>query len=252
MPTTTIPNTTTSFFYSPEAATSSPSSYAGRILAMWETSETQQVMSDIWDYVTTLHGLVWEPTTGEAVVVTLGTAVNNYNLSPQPTAHREDASPEYRTAFEAWYASTKVNELALKISQGRASHQARGVDNELIQANSVRRGSTVTVVRGRKVPLGVTGKVFWIGESQWGIKVGMNLTDRKDERGRNLDVVWIAIGNVEVTGNTEEIAQLEARRAAILAKGEQGGEFHAEALMQVANWREGYKVGSAHPSLLSQ
>lgn len=240
--------TTTSFFHSPEASDGEPLPHQGNILAIWETSETMQVMSDIWDYVTHLHGLVWEPTKGEAFVVTLETAVNNYNLTPQPTAYRVDASPEARTAFEHWYRYTKLPQLAEKIASGRAAFQAGAVGNELTELERVRRGSTVTVVRGRKVPLGITGKVFWIGENQYGMKVGMNLSDRKDERGRNVDVVWTALSNVEVIVNETERKAIEARREAILETGKQGGKLYNEAMYQVHEWTKGFEVGSAHAS----
>lgn len=52
----------------------------------------------------------------------------------------------------------------------------------------VEKGGTVKVVRGRKVPLGTTGKVIWKGESRFGWRVGIK--DATDT------VHWTALGNV--------------------------------------------------------
>jgi hypothetical protein len=57
------------------------------------------------------------------------------------------------------------------------------------------KGDVVTVVKGRKVPIGFTGKVIWVGTSS-SIR-GRRLPDRigiKDEFG---EVQWTSITNVE-------------------------------------------------------
>ena len=53
------------------------------------------------------------------------------------------------------------------------------------------KGARVVVVRGRKVPRGTTGRVFWTGVSEWGERVGI-----KDDAGA---VHWTALSNVEVS-----------------------------------------------------
>lgn len=52
----------------------------------------------------------------------------------------------------------------------------------------VERGTVVEVVAGRKVPRGIVGEIFWVGASQFGLRVGL-----KDEAGT---VHWTAAGNV--------------------------------------------------------
>jgi hypothetical protein len=61
-------------------------------------------------------------------------------------------------------------------------------------AENVEKGSTVKVVRGRKVPLGTTGKVIWKGKThaEWGWRVGIKPDPTKEE------VMWTALNNVEV------------------------------------------------------
>lgn len=65
-----------------------------------------------------------------------------------------------------------------------------------LQDGSMARGMEVKVVRGRKVPVGTTGKVFWTGSSKFGKRVGL-----KDANGT---VHWTAIGNVEPVNTVSE------------------------------------------------
>jgi hypothetical protein len=53
----------------------------------------------------------------------------------------------------------------------------------------VAKGSAVVVVKGVKVPLGTRGTAFWVGETKFGMRVGL-----KDAAGT---VYWTAMGNVE-------------------------------------------------------
>ena len=55
----------------------------------------------------------------------------------------------------------------------------------------VTKGSTVVVVKGKKVPLGTTGVAFWVGETKYGMRVGLNAAGVTH---------WTAMGNVEVVG----------------------------------------------------
>lgn len=76
-------------------------------------------------------------------------------------------------------------------------------------AETVTKGTTVKVVQGRKIPLGTTGKVIWKGQNQWGWRVGIKVDPTKE------DVLWTALGNVEVIYDdarvaTEAIAEAKA------------------------------------------
>lgn len=46
---------------------------------------------------------------------------------------------------------------------------------EAAYRNDVRRGNTVRVVKGRKIPKGTTAEVFWIGSTRFGTSVGLEL-----------------------------------------------------------------------------
>ena len=96
------------------------------------------------------------------------------------------------------------------------------------QAKKVEKGKRVRVAKGRKVPIGTEGLLFWVGEartyggySRWSQttsqKVGIALTDRK-ENGRYADVVWTYLANLEVADpetyqdkTREEVAEAVAK-----------------------------------------
>ncbi len=57
------------------------------------------------------------------------------------------------------------------------------------EAATIRMHKMVRVVRGRKVPIGTEGEVFWMGDSGYGMSVGLRLIDGKK--------VFTAMKNVE-------------------------------------------------------
>ena len=52
----------------------------------------------------------------------------------------------------------------------------------------IRKGMYVKVVKGRKVPLGTTGAIIWIGQGEYGWRVG--LKDSKNQ------VHWTSVMNI--------------------------------------------------------
>jgi len=55
------------------------------------------------------------------------------------------------------------------------------------------KGYRVRVARGRKVKIGTEGVVFWVGSSQWGMRVGLRVDGVSDPvwvDAKNIDVVW--------------------------------------------------------------
>jgi 8-oxo-dGTP pyrophosphatase MutT (NUDIX family) len=62
------------------------------------------------------------------------------------------------------------------------------------------KGQEVTVVKGRKIPIGTKGIVFYVGEGQWGWRVGFN-----DASG---NAVWTDVSNVKLTSELSSAASL--------------------------------------------
>lgn len=83
-------------------------------------------------------------------------------------------------------------------------------------AREVAKGDTVEVYKGRKVPVGTVGKVFWMGAGKWGWRVGLN-----DETGTTH---WTALGNVRVVVTDkdpgETWTEYDARKVAEAAERE--------------------------------
>lgn len=76
----------------------------------------------------------------------------------------------------------------------RAASSRAAEENE--NALYAMKGQQVKVVKGRKVPIGTTGEVFWVGEGQYGWRLGF-----LDAEGITH---WIAVSNVEAV--TEQVA----------------------------------------------
>jgi hypothetical protein len=88
---------------------------------------------------------------------------------------RPDATPEVIAKWKAYQEA--------RAESWRKEKAAR-------EAARPARGKTLKVVSGRKVPVGTVGTCIWIGESRFGVRVGI-----KDA---SETVHWTAITNVEV------------------------------------------------------
>lgn len=80
-----------------------------------------------------------------------------------------DATDEAAAAY-ASYRNRKREEY-------RAAVKAREDEAAAAEAARPRRGDTVKVVKGRKVPKGTTGSVVWTGEGAYGPRVGLKDAD---------------------------------------------------------------------------
>lgn len=167
--------------------------YVGLVVAL-KTKYDVRKMSDIW--ADDFYALVWTGT--EAKRVYLG---SNFELQGPIDRAVVDATPEVRQAYAAWEAERLERErLAQEAKAERKRLEA--IERE---KKAVRKGRRVRVIRGRKTPKGTEGVVFWMGRG----RVGLALTDRRDQTGRNLDVAWVNEDYCEVI--VEENDQADAR-----------------------------------------
>jgi hypothetical protein len=105
-----------------------------------------------------------------------------------PSVCRIDATPETIAKAQAWM----VNVWA-------PPHVRRGIETKRAK---VEKGDRVRVNRGRKVAKGTEGVVFFMQEVRFSYhnvqtKIGVATTDRKDARGRFVDVAWTYLANVD-------------------------------------------------------
>lgn len=138
------------------------------------------------------YATVWNPVTGSPDRIQYGTT----RAWTYPNHAEVDASPEVQAAYQAY-----LDAAADKARQAQAA----------LEAKTPRMGKKVRVVRGRKVPIGTEGVIFWMQEQTFtprfkngwkhgpdAVKVGIALDDTRDARGRYANVAWTYIANVEV------------------------------------------------------
>ena len=146
--------------------------FVGTTLALhWNST---RVMSDVWESLP--YATVLDPADGAVKVVWRGTGPAEV-----------DATPEALAAANVW--------LLAAAAKARKNRWDIRVGDAVSAAKSVAKGKTVVVVKGRKVPKGTTGEVFWIGEGDFGFRAGL-----KDAAGT---VHWTANSNLEVVNPDE-------------------------------------------------
>lgn len=144
----------------------------GRVLSL--ESRSDRIMSDVWD--TGYYAIVWNDAANTPVDVYLG----GQEFGPIKQAE-VDATPEAIAAYEAWLAAREAERAAAEDARLEANAESR--------LREVVRGCPVMVTRGRKIPKGTTGRVFWIGQKQYGVRVGFEADDGVTH--------WTDINNVD-------------------------------------------------------
>lgn len=94
-----------------------------------------------------------------------------------------DATPEVLAAYEAW-----EKDYAEKMRRER----------EAAEAKLPKVGRTVRVVKGRKLPKGTTGRVFWYGADMYASRYDVNPSPRIGIELETGEKVFTSGGNVEV------------------------------------------------------
>jgi len=155
-------------------------------LVMDTYTRCDRVMSDI--YSDERYASVWNPEKNRVEAVHLGGA---FELNTKSGDAVVDILPKYLEIHIGQVeADQKAREEAYRKRMAEEAHK-RALDAH----NAPEKGKVMRVVRGRKVPQGTTGKVFWIGDG----RVGLALSDEKDERGWHKDVAWVNAAYLENT-----------------------------------------------------
>jgi hypothetical protein len=131
-------------------------------------SHERRVMSDA--YADEYSVQVWDPEAGKATVVTLGT---NFDLETRRGHSTIDALPEYREAHKVRAEAYRVKQEAAEL-QARTEAREDRAREELL---TLCKGAEVVVVKGRKVPKGTRGIVSWMGDGNYGPRVGILTKD---------------------------------------------------------------------------
>lgn len=161
-------------------------SHEGCVVEMF--SRTEQIMSDVWAQV--YYAVVWDLELERPVRIWTHTEGEHGGFYRKANI---DASKEINQAYLAWSEGESVGKVfADRLDQ---------YDTEQMLMDSQRRqscpkGRKVEVFKGRKVPVGTSGTVFWSGVDNFGrVKLGLFTSERRDSKGRYADVVWVAADN---------------------------------------------------------
>lgn len=154
-----------------------------------------RAMSDVW--VDATVAMVWDGEKVKEVVVNY-----NFECDTDNGSAFVDATEETLAAVDAWVMAQ--NNQAQEAAQ-RAAQQAQ--TEEMARPT---KGRVVEVYKGRKVPVGTVGLVFWTGIDNYGnAKVGIATSNRTAMRPGSrfasfVDVVWTAASNCRALPNQEQ------------------------------------------------
>lgn len=136
--------------------------------------------------------------------------------------HKADASPEIVAKAKAWLVETYLPPLIKSKLQREAA--------------KVQKDNVVVVVRGRKVPVGTSGVVKWVGRdafqrpSRYGNALGIHLFNEREWRvgikvaGQD-KLIYTSMANVELEA-VRVVFESEARAAASKMNPSFSGVFH--------------------------
>ena len=146
--------------------------HAGVVLAI--ETRCERVMSDVWENMT--YAIVWDAAEGRPNQVFL-----DGGGCERAAEAVVDATPDVVAAHDAW--------IAARAAEKAAAAEAKREQEAENRIRRVERGCWAVVARGRKVPKGTQGRVFWIGHSTYGWRAGL-----ETEAG---DTVWTALDNLD-------------------------------------------------------
>ncbi len=198
---------------------SDETTYEGRVIAI--TDKVERIMSDIWENVRYAEVLSPE---------TIGQ--KNRNGVIQNSPYTTVTASSFGNYLSTSIVTVDCDPAIIAQWKQHCEEERQRMEkeqNERVQKayrSEVAKDKIVCVNRGRKIPKGTTGKVFWIGNNGYGESVGIATTPRKGPKvgnnGRSyesfLDIVFVSRSNVDVVGSESEEA-LTAAQAAWLAKG---------------------------------
>ncbi len=133
----------------------------------------ERVMSDVYDFVNRAVVFNVETNSFDDIPV--------YNFQLDSITVTVDASP----AIESLYILSEE----VKAAEAKLNELKRSMNRQIESMKAPVKGRTIKVVKGRKVPVGTVGTCCWVGESRYGVRVGL-----KTPAGETL---WTAASNVE-------------------------------------------------------
>lgn len=92
-------------------------------------------------------------------------------------------SVEYATTRFACSTFADIDATTEALDKAQLDYEQRYLQSLKYQYDRVskvpQKGKMVEVVKGRKVPIGTKGEVFWTGDTQWGPRIGIRCDESK-------------------------------------------------------------------------
>ena len=199
-------------------------SFAGRVIKTY-TDMSVRIMSDVWAdmYMAVVYSPETKGTTkfnvctqsSDFITICLGNT--EFGSDKDATV---DAPEELKNLYAVHLEQVRLEREQQKLQQ----EQERREQEHKNFLERVEKGRVVEVVKGRKVPLGVKGYVFWEGSDSYGTaKIGIATSTRKERKPSRsgkvfesfVDVIFVAKSNCKVIGEDE--ASIQAAVDAFLA-----------------------------------
>jgi hypothetical protein len=188
--------------------------FEGQVIGKFTRCE--RVMSDVWDDIT--YAIVWDFEKAETRHFALSSSEYGCQALVDATDDVYELYEAYKTLVAAQAALDRLN---------RDSRDSR--DRAEKAWHAVEKDKVMVVVRGRKVPKGTVGRVFWVDRLDNPYRAGLAVTDEVDDEGKFKDVAWV---DADYLKNAEEYpgykviadekkAEKIARFEADAAKGDQ-------------------------------
>ncbi len=175
-----------------------------------------------WSHEQGTQAVCWTGTTVEIVKLRVVSYHDDYPPTSEVRGTAEvDATPETLAAIEGFRAG-----------------EAQGIRyREILDGpHEVLRGMVVVVARGRKVARGTRGLVTWVGDGQYGRRVGI-----EDASGQ---VHWTAVSNVEILDlRTQRPGAPKPQPEAVVARVAKDQPVTVRGQVGIVFWVNGSRLG---------
>lgn len=178
--------------------------YKGRVLKVVD-EEREARFSDYSEYYPARRVTVWDEEQGKPLTFDALVIKNQFAL------WGVDADYETVAAYREWVRLVGGPATAKAHAEDARQRVLNRGNEEVakILTPSLQRGQVLTVYKGRKFPIGAKGRVFWWGDNRWGMTVGLATTERKDAKGKNLDVIFVALDNLKYEPTDADKAKVQ-------------------------------------------
>lgn len=187
--------------------------HRGCILSVSEPEVMDQSIYDMYCYAVVRRVVVWDLIANCERHLTVngeGSKTNN-----QATFWCADAPDDVQVVHLRWTLDVRNLETAIRKVDAVINLERQRIERSIVSLESPTptRGQIWTVVKGRKIPQGTTGTLFWVGDTAWGRKIGISPSGVRDQAGKYTDAIFVALDNCRVILSDENFQAIDRYRA---------------------------------------